>query len=142
MFILTTILVIQEDFKYKACRLMNALCFSLCRVTKRRERTKKSALMSRKGKNSVGQPVVFWEMKNENQCFGEEKGLDDTSEGRCSDFTRRVEDDTGVTANSSFFYQKQVTKATIVLSSCFYVALYCFFPDRYQTVFSQIIGKI
>ena len=61
---------------------MNALWFSLCRVTKRRERTKKSALMSGKGKNFVDQPVVFWETKNENQCFGEGKELDDTSEGR------------------------------------------------------------
>ena len=61
---------------------MNALFFSLCRVTKRHERTKKSALMSKKGKNFVGQPLVFWEMKNESQCFGEEKELDDTSEGR------------------------------------------------------------
>lgn len=33
--------------------------------------------MSRKGKSFVGQPVVFWERKNGDQCFGEEKELDD-----------------------------------------------------------------
>lgn len=54
---------------------------SLCRVTKRREGTKKSELMSRKGRNFVGQPAVFWGTRREDQCFGEEEELDDTRDG-------------------------------------------------------------
>ena len=33
--------------------------------------------MSRKENNFAGQPVVFWERKNGDQCFGEEKESDD-----------------------------------------------------------------
>ena len=33
--------------------------------------------MSRKENSFAAQPVAFWERKNEDQCFGEEKELDD-----------------------------------------------------------------
>jgi len=36
--------------------------------------------MSRKENSFAGQPVVFWERKNVDRCFGEEKELDDKKE--------------------------------------------------------------
>ena len=52
----------------------------LRRVTKRHKETKRSVLMSRKENNFAGQPVVFWERKNVDRCFGEEKELDNKKE--------------------------------------------------------------
>ena len=49
----------------------------LRRVTKRHKEMKRSVLMSRKENRYAGQPVVFWERKNGDQCFGEEKESDD-----------------------------------------------------------------
>ena len=36
--------------------------------------------MSTKENNFAGQPVVFWERKNVDRCFGEEKELDNKKE--------------------------------------------------------------
>ena len=55
-------------------------CGFLRRVTKRHKETKRSVLMSRKENSFAGQPVVFWERKNVDRCFGEEKELDDKKE--------------------------------------------------------------
>ena len=42
-------------------------------MIKRHKETKRSVLLSRKENSFAGQPVVFWERKTGDQCFGEEK---------------------------------------------------------------------
>ena len=49
--------------------------------------------MLRNGRSFAGQQVVFWERKNGDQCFGEEKELDDREEiQQIGSLLRRMED--------------------------------------------------
>jgi len=56
--------------------------------------------MSRKGKSFVVQPVVLWGTKNEDQCFGRGRELDDRR--RNTDLNQQKEkEDCGIVASSS-----------------------------------------